>query len=354
MEIKRPYTEHDIIESSPDILESSPDRKETSNESTSDDQDQQSISEDNSDNVSMDSALFEDQVFFDNSDTFDESALGDSEKLYPGSELTVIKCLALLFSWFCSSNVSKDSFSNLLHVLRNSILPYGNKLPSSYTEAYSIIKQLIVPVKQFDSCVNDCVVFKQCLEGSFENLTVCPKCSEPRFKKESSIPRKVFKYIPLAPRLNNSSDHLSEVSGIHQSKAWRARYDVSGPFCGDSRGISLTLCTDGMNPFSKEKVSYSMWPITLTVLKFPQALRMRNLPGSMLLAGIIPGKKEPKNLDPYMDVLVDELIELNGSQFFDGFRQEYFKLKIDILLHVLDYPGQNKLFHCQGMFKHKS
>ena len=98
--------------------------------------------------------------------------------------------------------MSKDSFSNLLHVLRNSILPHGNKLPSSYTEAYSIIEQLIVPVKQFDSCVNDCVVFKQCLEGSFENLTVCPKCSEPHFKKESSIPRKVFKYIPLAPRLS--------------------------------------------------------------------------------------------------------------------------------------------------------
>ena len=66
------------------------------------------------------------------------------------------------------------------------------------------------------------------------------------------------------------------------------------------------------------------------------------------------GKKEPKNLDPYMDVLVDELIEMNGSQFFYGFRQEYFKIKIDILLHVLDYTGKNKLFHCQGMFKHKS
>ena len=39
---------------------------------------------------------------------------------------------------------------------------------------------------------------------------------------------------------------------------------------------------------------------------------MRNLPGSMLFAG---GKKEPKNLDPYMDVLVDELIEMNGSVF---------------------------------------
>ena len=37
---------------------------------------------------------------------------------------------------------------------------------------------------------------------------------------------------------------------------------ISVPFCGDSRCISLT---DGMNPFSKEKVSYSMRPITMTV-----------------------------------------------------------------------------------------
>ena len=32
------------------------------------------------------------KCFFYNSDTFNESAFGDSEKLYPGSEITVIKC----------------------------------------------------------------------------------------------------------------------------------------------------------------------------------------------------------------------------------------------------------------------
>ena len=46
------------------------------------------------------------------------------------------------------------------------------------------------------------------------------------------------------------------VSNLHQSEAWVSSYHQSGVFGGDPRGISLSLCTDGTNPFSKEKVSY--------------------------------------------------------------------------------------------------
>ena len=66
-----------------------------------------------------------------------------------------------------------------------------------------------------------------------------------------------------------------------------------------------------------------------------------------MLAGIIPGKSEPQNLDPYIEILVDELCSLNGLEFFDGYHEK-FLLNVDILLHVLDYPGQNKVFHCHG------
>ena len=59
-----------------------------------------------------------------------------------------------------------------------------------------------------------------------------------------------------------------------------------------------------------------MWPIILTVLNLPP--HVRNF-GSMLLSGIIPGRAEPKNFDPYLDVLVDEIIEINGAQFFDSY-----------------------------------
>lgn len=56
------------------------------------------------------------------------------------------------------------------------------------------------------------------------------------------------------------------MSDLHQSPAWISKYDNNGPFQGDPHGISLALCTDGMNPFSEHSTTYSMWPITLTIL----------------------------------------------------------------------------------------
>lgn len=113
-----------------------------------------------------------------------------------------------------------------------------------------------------------------------------------------------------------------EVSDLHQSEAWITSYSENGQFQGDPRGIALSLCVDGMNPFSKEKVSYSMWPITLNVLNLP--FGVRNCLGSMMLAGNIPGKSEPKDLNPYLEILVDEILELNNSDCYDAYRKENF------------------------------
>ena len=63
------------------------------------------------------------------------------------------------------------------------------------------------------------------------------------------------------------SDHIYD---IHQSTAWNVAYKVGGLFGGDKRGISLALCTDGINPFAHNKVAYSMWPIMLTLLNLPR------------------------------------------------------------------------------------
>ena len=197
-------------------------------------------------------------------------------------------------------------------------------------------------------------------------MAVCPKCGEERFEPHSKIARKKFKYIPIRPRLRRMfgnktmSKHLQShkhtnatsndtdtiMSDLHQSPAWISKYDDNGPFQGDPRGISLALCTDGMNPFSEHSTTYSMWPITLSILNLPR--HVRHLPGSILLAGIIPGRSEPQNMDPYIDVLLDELKEINGSEMYDGYHEATFEMKAEIFLHVLDYPGQNKLFKCQG------
>ena len=92
----------------------------------------------------------------------------------------------------------------------------------------------------------------------------------------------------LQAHRETSSALLPAISDLHYSPAWTAQYSANGPFHGDPRALSLGFCVDGLNPFSKEKVSYSMWPITMTMLNLPH--HVRNLAGSMLLVGIIPGK----------------------------------------------------------------
>lgn len=279
----------------------------------------------------------------------------NSDLLHESSELSVCQTLAMLFNWFCSyPSISKECFDRLLYLLH----------PMSYAKAKVIIKDMLVPIQSYDCCINDCITYRNCAKGDFAELTHCPSCSAPRYKPNTSSAQKLFKYIPLGPRLkrmfankkiseilqNHLNDTMSQppeiVSDLHQSKAWKSMYAVDGPFKGDTRGISFSLCADGTNPFSKEKIAYSMWPIMISLLNLPPHLR--NIRGSILLAGIIPGKNEPQNLDPYIDILVEEIKHLNGLRCFDAFRNEEFDLQVDIFMHILDYPGQNKFFHCAG------
>ena len=114
------------------------------------------------------------------------------------------------------------------------------------------------------------------------------------------------------------------IDDLHQSKAWQQWYGSGGLFANNQRALSLGICTDGLNPFAHEKVSYSMWPITLTLLNLPRRVRM--LFGSLMLVGIIPGKSEPKTTDPYLEVVVDELLELCDSTIYDAHKNEKFHL----------------------------
>ena len=286
----------------------------------------------------------------------------NSEPLYTDSQATVSIALAILLSWFAAyPGVSKEALSCLLFLLHQFILPSGNRLPNSYANAIKLIKSALAPEEVYHCCINDCVVFR----GINKDCSECPVCEEPRYYEGRNVPRKTFKYLPLGPRIrrlfrsaktsqllqshsNTSQTSTQMVADIHQTDVWKKRYSPRGEFGGDARSLSLAVCADGTNPFSKEKTSYSMWPIVVSILNLPSHLR--RLPGYLQLVGIIPGRSEPKNTDPYMDVLVDELLELNGTILFDAFKNEKFSLKANIVLHILDYPGQNKLFHCHGEF----
>ncbi len=302
-------------------------------------------------------------------ETTEEEELYTSEKanlpLFVGSSVTVLQALCGYLAWFSEHpGTSKTALSDLLRLHHEQILPAGNNLPSSYDEAYSFVKPFLLPFVVFDVCPNDCVLFRKTDRYDFSTLTKCPTCGCSRFTANRRPARK-FYYYPLGPRWKRMYGNatIAEVLQSHDmrptvdnallqdiigSPAWREAYSPRGYFNAEKRGISCQLSTDGVNPFSSNKVVYSMWPIMLTVLNLPKSIR--NLFSNMLLVGIIPGNgnHEAKHVDPYLEVVVDELLSLSGSTFYDGYRRAPFEFKVQLLSYVLDYPGLNKVFLSTG------
>jgi len=282
--------------------------------------------------------------------------------LYEGSHLTVLQALVQYFTWFCEHpGMSKSALSSMLSMQHSTFLPQGNNLPVSYDAALRAIEPFLVKPIVYHVCLNDCIVFM----GQHAQMSECPKCGASRYISENSAtPVRTFTYLPVGPRLirffgtaniakilqNHSQECETEgkMYDIHHSPAWQSAYEHNGIFKGDERGISFALCTDGVNPFNHNKVSYSMWPIMLSLLNLPR--RLRNRFGSIMLAGIVPanGSKEPQNLNPYLGILVDELLELSNTKMYDAYQEAPFTCKVAVLLHVLDYPGIGKVFGVTG------
>ena len=62
------------------------------------------------------------------------------------------------------------------------------------------------------------------------------------------------------------------------------------------------------------------------------SMMIRNLFGNLILVGIIPAEmegKEPFHLDPYLEVLVDELLCLTDARIYNAYKDEVFKAKVD-------------------------
>jgi len=282
--------------------------------------------------------------------------------LYTSASITVLQALAQIFQWFTAHpGTSKEAVSELLSMQHNVLLPKGNLLPESYYDAHQLIEPFLIEPEVFHACEKDCILYRK----EHKEAVVCPQCNSPRYKHGRVAARK-FTYLPLGQRIlrmfadknfskalqshpgSTATEPAHEMYDIHDSPAWKEAYSDDGVFKGDKRGISLAICTDGVNPFSHAHVKYSMWPIMVTVLNLPR--NIRNLFSSVILLGIIPGNGnlEPKSLDPYLQVVTDELLQLNGQTIYDAYQESTFELRIEIILHVLDYPGIGKVFKASG------
>lgn len=94
---------------------------------------------------------------------------------------------------------------------------------------------------------------------------------------------------------------------VYDGRVWKSLGVIDGrPFFDIPNNLCLALNIDWFNPFDESP--YSAGGIYLVVLNLPRTERyqVKNL----ILVGIIPGPKEPKDVNPYLKPLVDELTKL--------------------------------------------
>lgn len=112
----------------------------------------------------------------------------------------------------------------------------------------------------------------------------------------------------MQQHLNLFCESQSILPNLHSSTAWKQWFEAKGMFKGDGQSVSFALCMGGLNPFTHEKTQFSMWQIFIVPLNLPLSLGIK--PGAMYLTGIIHGPNETKNMDPYLDIFVDDIMDL--------------------------------------------
>ncbi|XP_020180541.1 uncharacterized protein [Aegilops tauschii subsp. strangulata] len=135
--------------------------------------------------------------------------INDSKKpLWPGSGLSQLSLLVILFNTKSMNKWSDKSFGDLLDTLRMAI-PDGNELPQNFYEAKKIVSKFGLDYKKIHACPNNCQLFWK----DKENDDFCSICKASRWKdkepetkltkkeRKKATPSKVLRYFPIKDRL---------------------------------------------------------------------------------------------------------------------------------------------------------
>ena len=83
---------------------------------------------------------------------------------------------------------------------------------------------------------------------------------------------------------------------------------------------------------------------------------MHNHFASILLVGIVPsnGGQEPHDLDPFLEFLVEELLQISSTKMYDAYQGTPFKVAVLLIAHtrlpkhrdVMSVVGSGRLQGC--------
>ena len=187
--------------------------------------------------------------------------------------------------------------------MKNSILPEINTCPPSEYAATKLLRKLGLEHVDIDVCLNSCILYRG--EDADKDTCTKPTCRAPRFRRAGTrrVAQKVLRYFPLIPHLQRiySTPKRAALQTWHHSnksldgkmrhaadsKQWEFVDSMDESFTSEPRNIRLGLATDGLNPFSVKRSTWSTWPVVLVNYNVPPWLTTKK--GFLILSMIIPG-----------------------------------------------------------------
>lgn len=219
--------------------------------------------------------------------------------------------------------------------------------------------------ERYDCCRNSCI----CYTGRHDSLRNCPFCDLPRFDS-SGRPFPFFQYLPLIPRLraifenrkeSEEMDYRSKYKhvpgmssdvfdGKHYRRLKKTRVVINQEvlpqrFFEGETDVAMGLSTDGFGPFKKRK--QTCWPLIGFNYNLPPTIRFHI--DRLICFGVIPGPRQPKDMDSFLWPLVQEFLRLaRGVSAYDVRMDRQFTLHAYLILAFGDLPAIAKLMHLKG------
>ncbi|WMV18929.1 hypothetical protein MTR67_012314 [Solanum verrucosum] len=204
--------------------------------------------------------------------------LNDYEQpLYEGSKARKLSTLIKLLHIKSIGQWSNASFTMLLKMLKEDLLPDGSNLPDSYYKAKKVIRKLGLSYQNIDACKNNCILYWKD-DKILELFKVCgasrwkenQRNGEAQSKRGKKIPCKILHYFPLKPRLQRlfMSSKTSSLMRWHHdervddgimrhpvdSVAWKRLDELHPSFGIEPCNVRLGLASDGWS--TKGKLAY--------------------------------------------------------------------------------------------------
>ena len=160
------------------------------------------------------------------------------------------------------------------------------------------------------------------------------------YAKRSTAKKLRMYRTELQRRRENGEDCLTDVwnGEVMQSERMKRLFEGSSD---NERAIALQFSLDGVQT---HKLGLNeVWPLICFNLNLPLSERFQE--DNILPLAVTPGPREPVDIDTFISPMVDELQRLSrdGVQCYDAYAEEYFNLKVHLVVCTGDTPAMAKL-----------